>query len=158
MRLEPALCCALCCLWKESTEFTAGGSSALASPPQGGLPGRLALGCPRSLWPGPTSLQSRLPRARRRLASAVCGGSAGRGSVPLPGAQLTADSGKAGGGAGASLQGRLGPGDLPPSSGRLVAPHLLRSPPPPWPALNTQRAPSQTWGVAPGSLSLQSRG
>lgn len=128
MRLEPARAVVPCAArGRRARTSLPSGSSALASPPPGGLPGRLALGCPRSLRPGPTILQSRLPELGRgspALSAGKCRERLGRS----PGARHTAEAGKTGGGAGASPQGRLGHGDLPPSSRRLVAPHLLRGP------------------------------
>lgn len=104
-------------------------SSALASPPPGGLPGRLALGCPRSLGPGPTILPSpgfpSSDAARQRCLRRKCRERLrplARGSAHSRGWKSWRRR------LGASPPGRSGPGDLPPYSLSPVAPHLLRGP------------------------------
>lgn len=157
MRLEPARCCACAAPGRGARTSLPGRSSALASPPPGGLPGRLALGCPRSLRPGPTILHSRLPELGRSSPALSAEEVPRRGSGRSPGARHTAEAGKAGGGGRAQAR-RGAPGleTSRPFPGHLVAPHLLRGPhstlgdrPP---------RPGRGVGVAPGSLSRQSRG
>lgn len=153
MRLEPARAVVPCAArGRRARTSLPSGSSALASPPPGGLPGRLALGCPRSLRPGPTILQSRLPELGRgspALSAGKCRerlGPLARGSAHSRGWKNWGRCrGKPAGAPGAWR---------PPALFQTAS----RCPPPPRPALNTQRAPSLTWEVASCSLSLQSRG